>query len=171
MSKRSLLIIVISLFLFPVKPLLAKDVSLQWEDLAPLVAGREVEFVLPDGTKLKGDVYAVQQDSLVLDVKKTSNKALYPKGQQAIERALISSINLRNKTIRWRVIATIAGAVVGVFAGGYVACLTGSVPLGLSVMTGLPIGLHVATRPADVQVTRIEIKPPGTADVQAPEEE
>src|SRR5688572_26487843 len=168
------------LLLFAVAPLRANDgvqqnqnpriktISLQWEDLAPLVAGREVEIVLPDGTKLKGAVYAVRPDSLILDVKKTSNKRAYPKGQQFVERASISSLDLRNKTIRWRVIATIAGTLVGFFTGGYVYCMTDSIPLGLTVMAGLPIGLHAAARPVDVQVTRIEIKAPSIATLDAP---
>jgi hypothetical protein len=142
----------------------AAAVSLQWEDLGPLIAGREVEIVLPDGAKLKGDVFAVRHESLVLDIKKTSDKSLYPKGQNILERASVTSLLLRKKTIRWRVIGTIAGTVLGLFAGGYVACLSDSVALGLTVMTGVPIGFHVAARPVDVLVTRIDIEPPRTAE-------
>jgi hypothetical protein len=172
MRKQLLLGLTAGLFLLAGSPLLANSdtqqtpqravpgsIALQWEDLAPIVAGREVETVLADGTKLKGDVYAVREDHLVLNVKKTSNKAVYPKGQQSIERSLISSLDLRKKTIRWRVVATIAGSVVGLFAGGYVACLTDSIPLGLTTWIGIPIGLHVAARPVDVRITRIEVIP------------
>lgn len=182
MRKQSFIAMVVGICLLAGTPLTAKQnvqrapspgvktISLQWEDLAPLVAGREVEIVLSDGTKVRGDVYAVQEDRLVMDVKKTSNKRVYPKGQQSIERASIPSLNLRNKTIRWRVIATTAGIVVGAFAAILTYCATDSEALSWAVWTGVPIGLHVAARPADVQVTRIDIAPSRTADFQAPEE-
>jgi hypothetical protein len=170
MGKQLLLGLTAGLCLLAGSPLLAGEpqqkqppatgsMSLQWQDLAPIVAGREIETVLPDGTKLKGDVFAVREDHLVMNVKKTSNKALYPKGQHSIDRGSITTLDLRKKTIRWRVIATIAGTVAGLVAGSYIAWGTDSLALGWTTAAGIPIGLNLAMRPVDVQITRIEINP------------
>lgn len=97
-------------------------VQLRWEELSPLVTGREIGIQLPDGARLKGDVITVRDDSLYMDVTKTSNKLSYPKGQLSIPRASVAAMDLRQiKKVRGRVIGTTVGVVGGVFAAAAVA--------------------------------------------------
>ena len=97
-------------------------IQLRWEELSPYVVGRDVELQLPDGTKLRGETVSVRDDILSLDVKKTSNKRAYPKGQLAsvlnlfpnfAQRALGRSPKGRTATPPWIRVRRL---------GGYVEC-------------------------------------------------
>ena len=54
--------------------------ELAWSELAAILTEKKISTRLPDGVKLEGEVLAVRPDSLVVDVRKTSKKQLYPKG-------------------------------------------------------------------------------------------
>src|SRR5947199_8499293 len=59
----------------------AGELELPWSDLGSLVAGHRVKLVLPDTEVIQGQVVAVREDALVLNVNKTTNRQKYPKGQ------------------------------------------------------------------------------------------
>ena len=88
-----------------------KETRITWNELSDLAVEKKVSTVLPDGTRLEGDVLAVRAESLVLDVNKTSNRKLHPKGQQEVPRASISEIRvIRHRGAGMR-------AVAGYYAG------------------------------------------------------
>ena len=98
-----------------------KEFELAWSELSPLILGHEVALVLPDSTRLRGDVIAVSEDTLKLDVTKTSNRAEYPKGQANISRAAISAIDVNNKVGKsGRVIGRTTGGVAGTILGAFI---------------------------------------------------
>ena len=97
-------------------------IVLRWEELAGVAAGKDVELLLTDGTRLKGELLVVRLDALSIDVIKTSNKRIYPKGQREIPRAAVSEFEMRRlKSGKWRVVGTTLGVVGGIFAGAGVA--------------------------------------------------
>ena len=59
----------------------------------------------------------MRDDGLVVDVKKTSNKKAYPKGQSLIPRADVWLIGLRKRGAKYRAIFTTGGIVVGAGLG------------------------------------------------------
>ena len=100
-----------------------QQVQLAWSEVSPLIEGQEIALVLPDATHLQGKVLAVRPDSLDLDVKKTANSRLHPKGQTSIPRSSVSLIELRK--MRKFPIGAIAGGVAGVVGGAFLGAITG----------------------------------------------
>ncbi len=142
-----------------------KPLELKWGEIQQLVIGQRVQMVLPDGATVKGEVVTVREDSLVLDVKGTSNKEAHPKGSATIPRESVKLIRLERRSGNWgRNLGTTVGAITGVFLGGWlaieaadsggtaVACLAGITALG--AISGYYIGKDI-----DRKVTVIKIVP------------
>ncbi|MBI2819981.1 MAG: hypothetical protein HYX73_08380 [Acidobacteria bacterium] len=92
-------------------------VELPWSEIAPLIVDREIALALPDGTYIRGKALAVQADALEMDVKKTSDSRLHPKGHTTIPRASASVIELRQ--MRKFPVGAIAGGGAGYVGGVY----------------------------------------------------
>jgi hypothetical protein len=164
-----LLLVVALLTAFPSQLAAESNViQLRWEEFEPLVSGYEVEFTLPDGARLRGDVISVVADSLMMKVEKTSDKSSYPKGRLTIPRSSISSLDMTKRTIRGRVLGTTIGVGLGVLLGGAVvfgSCWERSCNQGAATAAGLGVGFgigalgHFLGRRADTNVTTIRIVP------------
>jgi hypothetical protein len=79
-------------------PLLAgppKEVAVRWEELAPLVEKREIETVLANGVHIRGRVEQVLPEALVVEVKRTSDPNLVPKGPTRVEREAVRWLQAR----------------------------------------------------------------------------
>ena len=90
-------------------------VELPWSEIAPLIVDQEIAVVLPDTTYIQGKALAVREDALELDVKKTSDRRLHPKGRTTIPRAAAAVIELRE--MRQFPIGAIGGGVAGYWGG------------------------------------------------------
>jgi hypothetical protein len=93
-------------------PLLAgapKEVAVRWEELAPLVQKREIETVLANGVHIRGRVEQVLPEALVVEVKRTSDPNLVPKGHTRVARELVSALTVRWKQGPARALLAIAG--------------------------------------------------------------
>lgn len=141
-------------------------IQLRWEELEPLVSGNEVEFTLPAGARLRGDVISVGADSLMMKVEKTSDKRTYPKGPLSIPRSSISSLDMTTRTIRGRVLGTTIGVGLGALLGTGLAiggCWEGCNNPGAMTAAGVGIGFgigalgHFLGRRADIHVTTVRI--------------
>ena len=99
----------------------SKPVELKWNELSTVIYGQSVELTVPDASTIKGDVVAVRDDALVLDVKTTSNAKAFPKGNAAIPRASVTLLKLEKHGSNWRTTGTIIGVLSGVMVGGYIA--------------------------------------------------
>jgi len=137
--------------------------EVHWNQLSSLILGREVSLVLPGGTDIAGDVIAVRADSLALDVRKTSNEKVQPKGESAIPRASITTLQLRErKGVGGRVLGVVVGAIVGMVAGGEtVAHTTYNEAAAVGTFTGVSVagavGGYYVGRSVDSRTTVIRV--------------
>jgi hypothetical protein len=90
-----------------------KEVAVRWEELAPLVEKREIETVLTNGVHLRGRVEQVLPEALVVEVKRTSDPNLVPKGPTRVSRELVSVLTVRWKRRLGRILMPIAFYVGG----------------------------------------------------------
>jgi hypothetical protein len=83
-------------------------VQAEWAELPALLKGKQAEVVLVDGTYLRGRVRQVTADSIVLNVKATTNPSRFPLGLQHVPRELWSRVRLHRHPK-----ARFAGMVLG----------------------------------------------------------
>ena len=65
-----------------------------WDELSADITNEAISLVLPDGTRLRGIGRGIQADELILDVRRSSNAHLHPKGLTAIPSAQVSVVDL-----------------------------------------------------------------------------
>jgi hypothetical protein len=141
------------------------SIELKWSELSFHIQGRDIALVLPDGASLKGEVEAVREDALVLNVKNTSAAAAHPKGNAVIPRASVNMLSLKESRAKWgRAIGVSLGTITGAGLGGYVAATHANSPgAGLStflVITGAgTIAGYFLGKSADSRVKHIRVVP------------
>ncbi len=144
----------------------SNNVELAWIELESRIQGRTVALLLPDGTHIEGAVQSVESDALVLDVRKSSNRALHPKGRSRIPRGSAGTLELRERRTKWQVLGPAIGAAPGIAVCAGVAKYAnneGGMNGILSAICAAPLGLgagvgYLAGRSADKQVTYIKVK-------------
>jgi hypothetical protein len=100
----------------------ATEVELRWDELSPMITGKEVALVLPNGAALRGEAVAVRDEGLVMVVKRTSDRRLQPKGQATIPREQVKLLELRRpRGAAGRIAMTIVGAFGGLTLGALLA--------------------------------------------------
>jgi hypothetical protein len=87
----------------------------KWDELSQLIGSR-VHVVMPDGARIQGRAAALEEDALVLDISKTSNKATYPKGKFLVPRATLKAVDVENDTKHWRIMCLAIGGALGALA-------------------------------------------------------
>jgi len=108
-------------------PLLAEAATpmhVKWEGLT-VVIGKTVSIAMPGGAAITGKATAVETETLVVDVKKTSDRAAYPKGVVRVPRATLHRFEMQTKGKLGRIVGTPLGFVVGAVAGGFAAVVIG----------------------------------------------
>jgi hypothetical protein len=139
--------------------------ELKWGELDQLIGGHQIQLVLPDGTVIKGEAVAIREDSLVMDVKKTSNKDSQPKGNAAVPRDSVVLLRLERRRGSWgRSLGTTVGVIAGVVLGGYAAgTLTSSAGPGIATFIGVAslgtVAGNMAGAEMDRKVTFIKVVP------------
>src|SRR5712691_13344499 len=104
-----------------------KPVELRWSELSSAIQGRTIQLTLPEGVTVGGEVTVVREDSLVLNVHKTSDSKTYPKRSATIPRESVTVLSVKETHGRWgRKMGTSLGTLTGVLAGGYVAAKSAS---------------------------------------------
>jgi len=88
----------------------------KWEGLT-VVVGKTVSIAMPGGAVIAGKTTGVESDALVVDVKKTSDRAAYPKGVVRVPRATLHRFEVQTKGKVGRSVATPMGFLVGFGAG------------------------------------------------------
>jgi hypothetical protein len=152
---------------FSVQPELSaesKPLELKWTELSSIIASHRVELTLTGGGSVAGDAIAVREDTLVLDVKKSSGTNHYAKGNASIPRSSVTLISLQKSRGTWgRTLGTTLGVVTGLGVGGYSAAHTNSGGVAVAVLVSVTSGLAVigyyAGRGLDRATTRIVIVP------------
>ena len=137
--------------------------ELKWNELNAAIYGRIVELTLPGAFTVTGEVAAVREDGLVLDVKKTSDAKAFPKGNAVIPRSSVTLLKLEKRSGKTgRTIGTTLGVLGGVVLGGYIAVKTANSPgAGIAVFlasaAAISVAGHLAGRAADKRTTLIRI--------------
>src|ERR1039458_6833204 len=96
-------------------PLLADGATpmhVKWEGLM-VVVGKTVSIAMPGGAVITGKATGVESDALVVDVKKSSDRAAYPKGVLRVPRAMLHRLEMQAKGKVGRIVGTTVGGVVG----------------------------------------------------------
>lgn len=90
------------------------DRTRTWDELGTTIERRGVSLVLPDQTRLSGVAIGIENNLLILNVRRTSNSRLYPKGLTMIPREQVSTIEMylpRNRNPD-------SGSTIGAALGG-----------------------------------------------------
>jgi hypothetical protein len=133
-----------------------KPVEVKWSELGAIISGRTVELILLEGPKLRGDVDAVREDALVLDVTKTSDVKAYPKGGATIPRASVTTLKLERPRGHWgRTVGSLGGLMAGAALGGLGDNLTAAF---YGAVAGSIAGYYIG-KAADKKGTVIRIVP------------
>jgi hypothetical protein len=92
-----------------------------WAELGARIEGRKVSLVLPTGMNVRGNVLRVEPDGLRLTNVKASETVSLTNGELVIPRQSLGMIRLTNRTVRWRLICTIAAPIIvtAAIAGAY----------------------------------------------------
>ena len=96
--------------------------EIRWNELAGLVVGRNVSVPLEGGVVVQGEALSVRDDSLMLDVTKTTGSARYPRGQVRIPRTFVTEVRVAERGgSGGRILGSVVGALTGVVAGAEIA--------------------------------------------------
>ena len=147
----------------------ADQIEVQWAELPHVLEGRVVSTVLVDGTVLRGRILDVSPTELRFEVKKTSNRDLYPKGEGPVPREQLRVLSYTEKHGNWRAIGTAIGVGGGALASMPVWApaaneggqneLTGSITaavIGIGAAAGYAAGLNADTHKTIVVVAKDE---------------
>lgn len=118
----------------------AQRVEVVWDELAPLAVDKKVSVNLADSNRVQGEVLAVRPGELVLNIQKSSDRKLYPKGQASIPRSEIAEIRVIRDKGPGKLVGAIAGTVGGLFATAGLAMLGN----GMAIIPGLVVVWPVA---------------------------
>ena len=143
----------------------ASQIEVRWNELSPFILGHKVTLVLPGAITVTGDAVAVRDDSLMLDIHKTSDGKAFPKGSAAIPRASVTTLQMtETKGVGGRVLGVVVGLVVGMVGGGEtVAHSNQGEAAGVSTFTAMAVGGAVggyyAGKTVDRKTTIIRVAP------------
>ncbi len=147
----------------------ATPVHVKWEGLK-VVVGKTVSIAMPGGAVIAGKATGVESDALVVDVKKSSDRAAYPKGVVRVPRATLHRFEMETKGKVGRIVGTPLGLIAG-FMGGVGAALgiqggifgnehqTPAATALVGLTAGGAIGGYFLGNSVDKHWTPIEIEP------------
>ncbi len=133
--------------------------SLRWSELAPMIQGQHVTVGLANGADVSGDVVAVRDDALVMDVSRGSLTG------GTIPRDSVTTLRFkRSKGSGVRTLGTVIGVLSGVVLGGWASAEAADsagtgIPLFLGVASGITIAGYYAGKRLDQKETVIQIVP------------
>jgi hypothetical protein len=87
-----------------------------------MVAGKTVSIAMPGGAVVTGKAARVEPDALVVNVAKTTDPNLYPKGELRVPRARLHILHMQTKGKLFRTLGTAFGAGAGI-TGGTIAAV------------------------------------------------
>jgi hypothetical protein len=88
----------------------------KWDGLS-MVVGKTVAIAMPDATVITGKAVSVQADALEVQVTKSTNPAAWPKGLTRVPRATLRTVEMRTKSVHYRVIGIAVGFLAGTVGG------------------------------------------------------
>jgi hypothetical protein len=117
-----------------------KVLSLKWSEVPAGITGKNVRVVLTDGVHLEGRATSVGAESLIIQVKKSSDPGRF-RNTASVSRQELERLEVRRSGRMWKVAATIMCFVGFGIAGGAIG---GRIdPNGLIVPDGVATGAAV----------------------------
>ena len=96
-------------------------------------------MALPDGVAIEGEVVAVRDDTLIMNIKRSTNETMHPTGHASIPRASVTLIELETPRGGWRRnLGVTAGTIAGIALGALAARSADSA--GAAVVTFAAVG-------------------------------
>ncbi|MBZ5619564.1 MAG: hypothetical protein LAQ69_12700 [Acidobacteriia bacterium] len=141
----------------------ATQIEVRWQELSPLILGHKVTLVLPGAVTISGDAVAVRDDSLMVDIRKTSDAKAFPKGSTAIPRASVTTLQMtETKGVGGRVLGVVVGALIGMVGGGEIVAHgrqgeAAGVSTFLAVAVAGSVGGYYAGKAVDRHTTIIRV--------------
>ena len=87
--------------------LAARETTVHWRDLGPMITGKDVVVILEDGKRVKGHTASIEADSLVIDT--------HTHQRQSVPRSMVREIRVTRKAgYKWRLIGAALGAGIGI---------------------------------------------------------
>jgi hypothetical protein len=147
----------------------------RWNELAPLLEGRELSIPLQGGAVVTGELLNVRTDSLNLDIRKVSGRTEYRKGPASIPRGSVTTIRATKTQGAWgRRMGVLIGQIAGLIAGGeLVAHLATTERSGVPTFVAVDVGATVAGyylgKSRDKRELEIAVVPASEAERQGAE--
>ena len=150
-----------------------KLLDVRWSELKDLIGGKTVTLQLAEGARVEGRIRRVKADSLVFNVKNSSNPKDYPKGEIQIPGKAVSRVEVRGlKENKGKRVAATVGTFVGTMMGSMVAIAGteagepgdkyyGSYAASIAISAAVAILVNRALRPKDVTLIKILPDSPG----------
>ncbi len=139
--------------------------ELAWNELGDIIVEKTVSTVLPDGTRIRGEVLAVRPDALVMNVQKSSAGRVHPLGQAVISRVGLTELRVIRNKGPVKAAGGVLGAVGSLSAVSYASAATESALVALfGLLFVLPmaiVGGYYLGKLADRHTTVITIRPEG----------
>lgn len=142
-----------------------REIAISWSRLSHTIEHRQVRMALPNGIRIEGKVVAVEPAQLRLDITRTTDARVQPRGQTLVPRSAVSVLELAAYGHLWRIVGTIAGPLLVAAAAGGVVRHTGVENLGSAVglaaagMAGSGIGGYYLGKRADRRIVTLRIVP------------
>ena len=123
-----------------------------WDQVAGSISGQFIRLQLPDGTDLRGIGIGTDGDFLSMNVTRSSNHNLHPRGRARIARAEVSTIDVRLRKHAGHSGAAL-GTAIGLAVSAPVAFVAGSktnggvavLVLAAGAVVGWSLGRHLDT--------------------------
>ena len=80
-----------------------------WNEVGTLILGHKIAVALANGAVVEGKVLSLNSDSLDLQVSKTSDSKIQPKGRIIIPRTSLHTLKLIKPQKKWRILLTSVG--------------------------------------------------------------
>lgn len=95
-----------------------EPIKVAWNGTTELLASKRVVVELEDGTRVEGAWLFVTERTFTMNIEKTSQKQIVPKGYQTLSKSSIRSLRVGKRNVRGRVLGTLGGSygVVGLAA-------------------------------------------------------
>ncbi len=144
-----------------------RTLSVRWNELPLHVVGKQMKVVLTSGVRLEGRGVSVGADSLVMDVRKSSEPGR-PHSVATLYRPELAGIEVRKSGWKWKVISPIicffgfgfAGAAIGDNIGprGFIISDGAVKGAAVGMLSGIGVGIVLGSL-ADRNYVRVEIAP------------
>jgi hypothetical protein len=142
-------------------------VEIRWNELATQIVGREIAIPLEGGVTVAGQALAVGDQSLLLDIRKSSDPRRYARGETSLPRAAIAEVRVLEKRGKGgRVVGAVLGTLVGFVGGMEIAEAStrsssnaAALSVFIAIWGGSAVGGYYAGRSTDRHWKRLRIAP------------